>query len=83
MFPVFGGNKNLPKLINHNQAHLTVEIADLIVYEGLSFNIYRKHKFMKVLELERFFKMLHSSKQNMISKHLLDIIDFYFLHVTV
>ena len=36
-----------------NETHLTVEIANIIISEGLSFNIAQKPRFKKVLDLAK------------------------------
>ena len=49
----FMGDNNTQKILTSNETHLTVAIADLIISEGLSFNISKKPRFNKVLELSR------------------------------
>ena len=58
-----------------NETRLTVAIADLIVSEGLSFNIYQIPKFKKVLDLARTVsKCYQTPNGNLIYKDLLDVI---------
>ena len=47
------GDHNTQKMMNSDETRLTVAIADLIISEGLSFNIAQKPRFKKVLDLER------------------------------
>ena len=49
----FTGDNNTQKMMTSNETCLTVAIADLIISEGLSFNISQKPRFKKVLELAR------------------------------
>ena len=54
-----------------NETHLTVAITDLIISEGLSFNLSQKHMFKKVLELVRTVsKCYQPPKRKIISKYL-------------
>ena len=50
---IFMGDNNTQKMMTYNDTRLTVAIADLIIYGGLSFNISQKPRFKKVLELAR------------------------------
>ena len=45
------GYKNTQKVMNYNEALLTVAIADLIIYEGLSLNLSHEPRFKKVIDL--------------------------------
>ena len=45
----FMGDKNTQKMMTSNETCLTVAIADLIISEGLSFNLSQKPRFKKVL----------------------------------
>ena len=52
-----------------------VAIADLIISEGLSFNLSQKPRFNKVLELARYAsKCYQTPNRKLISKDLLDVI---------
>ena len=42
------GDNNTKKTMTSNETSLTVEIDDLIISEGPSFNIYQKPRFKKV-----------------------------------
>ena len=60
-----------------NETRLAVAIADLIISEGLSFNISQKPRFKKVLDLER--TVLNSYQPpniNLVSKDILDVIHY-------
>ena len=61
-------------MMTSDETRLTVAIADLIISEGLSFNISQKPRF-KVLGLERTVsKCYQPPNRNLISKDLLDVI---------
>ena len=61
--------------MNYNYTRLTVAIADLIISEGLSFNISQKTRFKKVLYLSRTVsKCYQPPNRKLISKDLLDVI---------
>ena len=47
----FTRDNNTQKMMTSNEIHLTVAIANIIIYEDLYFNISKKHRFKKVLEL--------------------------------
>ena len=49
----FMGDNNTQKMMTSNDKHLTFAIADLNIYEGLSFNLSQKPRFNKVLDLAR------------------------------
>ena len=58
-----------------NETRLTVEIADLVISEGLSFNLSQKPRFKKVLELARTVsKCYQPPNRKLISKDILDLI---------
>ena len=58
-----------------NETRLTVAIADLIIYEGSSFNLSQKPRFKKMLQLARTVsKCYQPPNRKLISKDLLDII---------
>ena len=46
---IFGIDGSSQKLITSNDTRLTIAIADIIIPEGLPFNIYRKRRFKKVM----------------------------------
>ena len=52
-FNIFMGDNNTQKTMNSNETRLTVAIFDLIISEGLCFNLAQKHRFKKVLYMER------------------------------
>ena len=68
-------DNNTQKMMTSNETRLTVAIADLIIYEGLSFNISQKPRSKKVLELARTVsKCYQPPNKNPISKDILDVI---------
>ena len=69
------GDNNTPKMTTFNETRLTAAIADLIISEGLSFNLYQKPRFKNVLDLERTVsKSYQPPNIKLISKDLLDVI---------
>ena len=71
----FMGDNNTQKMMTSNETRLTVAIADLIISEGLSFNLSQKPRFKKVLELARTVsKCYQPPNRKLISKDLLDVI---------
>ena len=59
-----------------NETRLTVAISDIIISEGLSFNLSQKPRFKKVLELEiTVSKCYQHPNRKLISKDLLDVIN--------
>ena len=62
-------------MMTSNEACLTVAIADIIIYEGLSFNISQKPRFKKVIDLAiTVSKSYQPPNKNLISKDILDVI---------
>ena len=62
-------------MITSNNTRLTILIADLIISEGLPFNLSQKPRFKKVLELSRnVSKTYIPPNRKLISKELLDVI---------
>ena len=62
-------------MMTSNETCLTVAISDLIISEGLSYNLSEKPRFKKVLELARYAsKCYQPPNRNLISKDLLDVI---------
>ena len=47
------GDNNTQKIMTSNETRLTAAIADIVISEGLSFNLSKKPRFKKVLELSR------------------------------
>ena len=71
----FTGDNNTQKMITSNETRITVAIADLIISEGLSFNLSQKPRFKKVLELEiTVSKCYQHPNRKLISKDLLGVI---------
>ena len=72
---VFTGENNTQKIMTSNETHLTVSIADLIISEELSFNLYQKPRFKNVLKLARTVsKCYQPPNRKLISKNILDVI---------
>ena len=62
-------------MITSNDTRLTVAIADLVIYEGLSFILAKKPRFKKVLDLERIVsKYYQPPNRKFIFKDILDVI---------
>ena len=62
-------------MMTSNETRLTFSIADLIISEGLSFNLSQKTRFNKVLELARTVsKCYQPINRKLISKDILDVI---------
>ena len=69
------GDNNTDKLVTSNETCLTVAIYDLIISEGLYFNLAQKTRPKKVLDLAiNVPKSYQPPKRNLISKDLWDII---------
>ena len=61
--------------MNSNETRLTIAIADLIISEGLSFNISQKTRFKKVLYLARTVsKCYQPQNRKLTCKDILDVI---------
>ena len=72
---MFGIDGNYQKLITSNNTHFTIEISDLIISEGLPFNLPQKPRFKKVLEFSgKVLKTYIPTNRNLTSKELLDVI---------
>ena len=70
-------DKSSQKMIYSNKNHLTVSTADLIISEVISFNIYQKPRFKKVLYLARnVSKGCDPPNRSSISKDLLYVIHY-------
>ena len=69
------GDNNTHKMMTSNETRLIVAITDLIISEGLSFNIFQKHRFNKVIDLARTVsKCYQPPNRKLISMDLLDVI---------
>ena len=69
------GDSNTQKMMTSNATRLIVAIADLIISEGLSFNLSQKPRFKKVIELARTVsKCYQPPNRKLISKDILDVI---------
>ena len=72
---VFMGDNNTQKMMTSNETRLTVAITNLILSEGLSFNLSQKSRFKKVLELARTVsKCYQPPNRKLTSKDILDVI---------
>ena len=61
--------------MTYNDTRLTVTIADIVISEGLSFNLSQKPRFKKVIYLARTVsKCYQYPNRNLISKDRLDVI---------
>ena len=45
------GEHKIQNMMTSNETHLTVEISDIIISEGLSFNVDQKPRFDKLIDL--------------------------------
>ena len=62
-------------MMTSNETRLTVAIANLIISEGLSFNLSQKPRFKKILELAiTVSKCYQNPNRKLISKDILDVI---------
>ena len=69
------GENKTQRMMTSNETRLIVAIADLIISEGLSFNMYQKPRFNKVLDMARTeSKFYQPPNRNLISEDILDII---------
>ena len=69
------GDNNTKKMMTSNETRLTVAIADLIISKVLSFGIYQKNRFKKVLDLARILSNIYQPpNRTLISKDILDLI---------
>ena len=69
------GDNNTQKMMTSNETRLKVTITDIIISEGLPFNISHKHRFKKVLDLSRTMsKSYQPPNRKLTSKDLLDVI---------
>ena len=72
---IFGVDGNSQKSITSSETCITIAIADLIISEGFSSNIFQKHIFKEVLELARnVSKTFIPHNRNLILKELLGVI---------
>ena len=69
------GDNNTQTVMTSNETRLTVAITDLIISEGISFNLSQNPRFMKVLDLTRTVsKCYQPPNRKLISKDILDVI---------
>ena len=72
------GDHDTQKIMAPNETRLTVEIADLIISEGLYLDLSQKPRFKKVLDLARNVSTVYQHpNRNIIPKDLLDLINDY------
>ena len=70
------GDNKTQNMMTSNEIHLTVAIADLIIYKGLSFNLAHKPRFKKLLGFSRTVsKSYQYLNRNMISEDICDVIN--------
>ena len=69
------GYHNTQKMMTFTEKRHTVAIVDLIIYEGISFNLAQKPGFKKLLDLERNVSNSYQTLNGKLtSKDLLDVI---------
>ena len=69
------GDNNTQKTMTSNEKCLTVAITDIIISEGLYFNIVQKPRFKKALVLARNVSNSYQlPNRKLISKNILDVI---------
>ena len=69
------GDNNTQKMMTSNETRLTVATTDLIISECLSFNIYQKPSFKKVLDLAKTVSKSHQPPNiNILYMDLLGVI---------
>ena len=62
-------------MMTYNETRLTVSITDLIISEGISFNLAHKPRFNKVIDLVIIVsKIYQSPNRKLISKDILYVI---------
>ena len=62
----------------YNETNLTVAIADLIISEGISFNLSQKPRFKNVLDLSRTVSKIYQPPNiTLIYKDLLGVIHYH------
>ena len=67
------GEQNTQKITTSNETRLTLETADLIISEGLHFNLAQKPRFKNVLDLAiKVSKVYQPTNRKLTSKDLLD-----------
>ena len=72
------GDHNTQKMMNSNESRLIVAIYNLNIYEGISFNLAKKPRFKKVLDLARnVSKVCQTPNKNLIPKYLLDVTNYH------
>ena len=70
------GDNNIEKIMTSNETRFTFAIADLVISEGLSFNLSQKPMFKKVIDLAiTVSKYYQPPNRKLISKDLLGVIN--------
>ena len=78
------GNHNTHIIIISNEARLTVEMYDIIISEGISFNLAQKPRFKKALDLATNVpKGYQPPNRNIIYKDLLVVIHYHNMESTL
>ena len=68
-------DNNTQKMMTSNETRLTVAINDIIISEGIYFNLSQKPRLKKVLDLSiTVSKCYQTPNKKLISKDILDII---------
>ena len=72
------GYNNTQKIMTSNETRLTVSISDILISEGIYFNLYQKPRFKKVLDLEIIVSNSYQPpKRNLIYKDLSVVIRYH------
>ena len=72
---IFGIDGNSQNLITSNETRFTISKSDIIISEGLSYNLVQKPQFKKVLESTRNVSKTNiPPNRNLISKYIVDVI---------
>ena len=75
VYLLFFVDKHNHEIMSSNETHLTVTIADLIISEGLYFNLDQKPRLKKLLDLSRNISNIYNPpKRNIILKDVLYVI---------
>ena len=71
------GEHNTQKLMSYNETSLAVAIVNIIISEGVYFNLAQKPRFKKVLEMARNVSECYQHpNRNLICKDILDVIHY-------
>ena len=71
---IFGIDGNSQRPISSNETRLTIDIYDIIILEGLFFNLSQKPGFKKLMEFaSNISKNYIHTNRNLIFKHQMDL----------